>query len=192
MDPISAITGITALAGMGMSAAGMFGGRSAASAISNDQNQILQGEEQENNLRQTAMNLSAKRQLIQQSRNTQRARAQGLATAVNQGGQFGSGYAGGQGQAAAQGAWNQLGITQNQQIGNQIFGVDDSIDQLKMSMGTSMTQMSNAQGLMGLGGAITGASGTLGKLGGNMFGSPSGGGTSGTDPTYSSYGYGNT
>lgn len=170
MDPISAISGITSLIGIGTSLFGMSGARSASNQMSATENQILGKEEDENKLRQQAMNLSADRQKIQNIRNTQTAIAMGQATAVGQGAQFGSGTAGGRGQAAAQGAWNNLGVSQNQLLGNQIFGVDFGIDELKKQLGSEQTSLSSSQGLMSLGGAIAGSSQKIGQLGATGFG----------------------
>lgn len=170
MDPLSLMSGATSLIGMGMEAFGMSSAKSAASAISGTQNAILGQEEQENQARQQAMNLSAQRQQVQNIRNTQRARAMGIAAAVGSGAQFGSGTGGGQGQAAAQGAVNTQGIVQNQQIGNQIFGIDANIDNLKMLMGQEQTSLYNAQGMMAMGGAISGSSQKIGQLGATGFG----------------------
>lgn len=170
MDPISAISGITSLIGIGTSLFGISGARSASNQMSATENSILDQEESENRLRQQAMNLSADRQKTQNIRNTQIAAALGKANAVGQGAQFGSGVAGGQGQAAAQGAWNNLGVGQNQLLGNKIFGVDFGIDELKKQLGSEQTALSSSQGIMSLGGAIANSSQRIGQLGATGFG----------------------
>ena len=168
MDPISLMSSSSALIGMGIQAFGMMGARKASSDINSEQKAILGDEEAENAVRRQAMTLSAQRMQTQNIRNTQRARAMGIAGAVNQGAQFGSGTAGGQGQAAAQGAVNTQGIVENFDIGNKIFGIDNQLDSTKLAMSRSMTSLSNAQGLMGLGGAITQSSGKMANVAGSI------------------------
>src|SRR5258706_2000925 len=114
MDPLT--LGIGAI-GLGLQ---IFGGAKQASDTSalaqksyaiNSQITGLEG--QVNDQRRQAMELSARRQQLEIFRNTQRARAQGLAAATNQGAQFGSGLAGGQAQATDEGLFNIAGVNQN-------------------------------------------------------------------------------
>lgn len=170
MDPLSLMTSAASLIGMGIQGFGMSQARTAANNISSAEQSELQDETQENQLRQEAMNLSAQRQQVQNVRNTQRARAMGVAAAVGSGAQYGSGTKGAQGVAEAQGAFTGLGISQNQQVGNKIFGVDYNIDSLKSQIGQDQTSLQNAQGLMSLGGSIAGSSQQIGRLGSSGFG----------------------
>lgn len=103
-------------------------------------------------------------------RNVQRARAQGLNAATNQGAQFGSGLQGGQGSAVDQGVTNALGINQNLQIGNAIAGYNQNISADKEQLASLGGQAATDQGIMSLGGAMMSGAGTIGQLGKNAGG----------------------
>lgn len=80
------------------------------------------------------MQLNARRQQLENIRNSQLARSMATNAATAQGAQFGSGLAGGIGQIGAQERWNSSGITQNLQIGENIFGLNSRISDNKMSI----------------------------------------------------------
>lgn len=170
MDPISlAIAGV----GLGMK---LFGGLSGSSdqskysaqiaAISQSNSQL---EQEVNYQRNEAMEMTGRRQQMEDYRNIQRARAKGLNSAVNQGAQFGSGTAGGQAQATAQGTWNALGVSNMMQTSNNIFGLDNSITSNNAQITTLKSQMNSAlasdQGLASLGSSLMGGANTLSNLG---------------------------
>ncbi len=124
----------------------------------------FQLETQVNAQRKTAMELSARRQQLENYRNVQRARAQGMNTAVTQGAQFGTGILGGQAQATDQGAVNNLGITQNLEIGRNIFGLNDQISGNKSQMSASQGRQAEDQALASLGGSLVKNAGTIGNI----------------------------
>src|SRR5882757_6773508 len=131
MDPLTLGLGAVSL---GMQ---LFGGLSAASDTKKAygiQQNITGLEGNVNQQRQAAMELSARRQSLENFRATQRAQSQGLNNAVSQGAQFGSGLAGGEAQITAQGAFNNQGINQNLEIGRNIFGLNDKISQQKLAL----------------------------------------------------------
>lgn len=186
--------GIAAV-GLGMS---LFGGMNQASASKEYaeksyavQSQISANENLVNNQRETAMQLNARRNSLEQFRNTQRMASRATAAATFQGAQFGSGLAGGLGQVTAQGAYNTQGLNQNLEIGENIFGLDRTISGEKLQLAKlqsdfGVTSATN-QGLSSLGGSLMSAGPGIGRLSqglgnpfsnsGGMFmggGSPSG------------------
>lgn len=184
MDPIT--LGISAV-GLGLKLAGGFGAAGNASQIASlsSANAGLAG--QVNQQRQQAMELSARRQQLEMYRNTQRARAMGLNSAVSQGAQFGSGLPGGQASTTAQGAFNVQGVNQNLQIGQNIFGLEGKESTNNMQIASLKGSMATNEGWASLGGSLLSSAGTIGQMGksasgmfgniGNLFmggGSPSG------------------
>lgn len=148
-------------AGAGFEIAGAIEGMNAANAAYGVEQQMTGTEIQMNNLRQQAMTLDAQRKQIQVIRNTQLAKARGEAAAVNQGGTVqgntaSSGYAGGQAQATGAGAFNLLGINQDLSIGNQIFGLQNTLSQQQLQLAGYQTAENNAKGLMSIGQGIAG------------------------------------
>lgn len=133
--------------------------------------QIAAQEQQANEVRRQAMNLSARRQNIENIRNTQRQAALSTATANNQGAMFGSGYAGGRAQVLDTGYWNSAGIDQNWQLGNQMFDIDGRISGLKSQLSNVQSSMYTDQAISGLGRSISGSASGLGNLF-QGFGSP--------------------
>lgn len=161
VDPLTAGLGII---GLGMQ---IFGGIE-ASKEANKQAQLSQqsyaAEQKVNDQRRQAMELSASRQQLENYRNVQRVRAAGLNAAVSQGAGLGSGIAGGQAQAIDQGLFNSLGISQNLQIGRNIFGLNDQISGYKSQISQSQSNQATDQGWASLGGAIVKNSGTIGNI----------------------------
>lgn len=178
MDPLT--IGMMAV-GAGMS---IFGGISGASnakaqaAVSSD----IAGQEQNINAQKLQqMQLQAGRMNLQNFRNVQQARSQGLTAATSQGAQFGSGLQGGQAQATDQGLYNSLGINQNLQIGTTIAGYNDKISADKMQLASLGGDAATDQAWSSAGNSVMGAAGTIGKLGKSVSfngffggGSPSG------------------
>lgn len=197
MDPVSLITA-------GVSAAGFF-----TSLFGNDKRQggaelAAQGarekaaasmeqarlEQQVEAQRMRAMEIDAKRKLRENVRNAQRMSMQAIATGVNQGAEFGTGIAGGQGQIAGEFGVNQLGITQNLEIGRNIFSLNAGISQQKIRMAQAegtiaqgQGQISEGQGLMQLGQSLGSFASPFAKatytganmIGGGIFSGLSGG-----------------
>lgn len=118
-----------------------------------------------NDQKKQQMQLQAQRSQLENFRNIQRARAQGLNAATSQGAQFGTGLIGGQDQATDQGAYNALGINQNLTIGNKIAGYNDTISQDKIQLAQLGGQAATDQGLSSLGGALMKIGPTVGQIG---------------------------
>src|SRR5229473_1311211 len=176
--------GISAI-GLGLS---LFGGSNQAKASKEYaqqsyavQRQISANENLVNNQREVAMQVNERCNTLEQFRNTQRLAAQATAAATTQGAQFGSGLAGGLGQISAQGAYNVQGLSQNLEIGENIFGLDRTISGEKLQLAKLQSQYGQTsatnQGLMSLGSGIMSAGPAVGRLSqgiGNPFGSASG------------------
>jgi len=162
MDPLT--IGLM-VAGAGMS---LFGGISGAgvakqqAAVSRD---IASQEQGINAQKQQQMHLQANRLQLQNFRNVQRARAQGLNAATQQGAQLGTGLAGGQAQATDQGLTNSLGINQNLEIGDTIAGYNNKISGDKMQLASLGGEAAEDAGIASFGQSLFGAAGTIGKLG---------------------------
>lgn len=161
MDPLT--LGIGAV-GLGLQVFGGFSAASAAKQAYGIQQNITGLEGQVNDQRRQAMELSARRQQLENFRNTQRVRAMGMNAAVNQGAQFGSGLQGGQAQATDQGNFNALGVSQNLQIGRNMFGLQDQISQQKLALSGVQSSQATDQAWAGLGGALTKNAGTISNI----------------------------
>lgn len=164
MDPITIMAGVSAVAGIATS---LIGGQAAAKASAQQaqiSSQISGLDMQVNAQKQQQATLTYQRQQMQTIRNTQLARSMALTSATSQGAQFGSGLSGGLAQVSGQAQTDQLNLNQNYQIGQNVFGLDNQIDQLKMQMASVGGQMASDQGLMGIGQGITQASGAISRI----------------------------
>lgn len=150
----------------------LFGGAKGAgvakqqAAVSSD----IAGQEQAiNTQKYQQMQLEANRSQLENFRNMQRARAQGLNSATQQGAQFGSGLAGGQAQATDQGLFNSLGINQNLEVGNNIFGLNSNISKDKMQLASLGGEAATDAGISSLGGSLIKAGPIVGAFGKNAM-----------------------
>ena len=158
MDPFSA------LLGLGLTAVGTFMGMGAASDYNVAQKKDIQLEQQVEGQRKQAAQLKYERDSMEVFRNNQRARAQGLEAATSQGAQFGSGLQGAYGQIRGQTGYNLLGINQNKEIGDNVFGLNAQISNTKIDMANSQKDQQLAQGITSLGSSIFGSSKALGNI----------------------------
>jgi hypothetical protein len=163
MDPISDILGIV---GLGMSIFGSMSAADDAKQAAEVSRKITGVEQQENDVRRQAMELSARRNQMETMRNAQRARAQGINSAVNQGANLGadSSVKGAQAQNTSQEAYGLQGINFNLGFGRQMFNYDDQISQYKQQLSTIQGQEATDQGWASLGGAIMKAGPTIGNF----------------------------
>ena len=144
------VTGITGgLEGLGFAGSvySAFQSSSAAKAKANAEKQIASLEMQADQVRRQAMETSARRQQLQTVRTAQQARAMALSTAVGQGAQFSSSAEAGQAQTASASAYSNLGVSQNLQFGEQLFGINQSIDQQKIAEADAEGKLASSQGL---------------------------------------------
>lgn len=174
MDPLT--LGISAV-GLGLQAFGSFSAAGKAKEAYGIQSQITNIEGQVNQQRQTAMELSARRQSMEIFRNNQRARAMAVNNATNQGASYGnsSGLPGGEAQVQNQSTFNLQGVNQNLQIGENIFGLDDQISKQKLALSQVQSQQATDQSIGQLGGGILKSAGTLGNIGQYAYGTYSNG-----------------
>lgn len=180
MDPIT--LGLSVV-GLGMS---LFGGAKSASnsvayagQVSSLSNSISSDEQNINLQKQKQMQLEGRRMQLEQVRNAQRQRSQATAAAVNQGANLGSGLQGGLGQIQGQSGSNMLGINQNMEIGQNIFGFNNSISGKRAQLNSLQAQygadQAQAQGLQSLGGALIKAGPTVGAFGKDAMAGSGGG-----------------
>lgn len=113
--------------------------------------------------REKQMNLDAMRQRREIAKNAAMAHATALATATNQGAQFGSALPGAYGQIAGQAGNQFVGVQQNQQIGQNIF--KDNMNYYNASVFTDI-----GSGLQSLGGTMVNNAGTFSRVGGTGWG----------------------
>lgn len=153
-----------------MSAGGLFGLSGSSGQAADISKSIAQDEQGINAQKYQQMLLQNRRQQLENIRNVQRQRALATASAVNQGAQFGTGLQGGLGEISSKGNENALGLSQGEEIGTNIFNLNNSISSKKMQLADVQSDMAMEQGLMSLGGTLMGNAGMLGKLGQNTYG----------------------
>jgi len=117
---------------------------------------VTQLEMQGDRQRRSAMELAAQRGSLEITRNAQRARALGTENAVAGGSQLGSGLQGGLAQIQGQASTNQLGISQNLQIGRNIFDISQDIGAARIAESNAKSKEAEGMGIMGLGKGIMG------------------------------------
>lgn len=167
MEPIS--LGL-AIAGFAMSSGGLGGLFGSSKAAAQNSQAIAQDEQAINAQKYQQMLLQNRRQQLENIRNVQRQRALATASAVNQGAQYGTGLQGGLAEIYNKGTENALGLSQGEEIGTNIYNLNASISDKKMQQASIQSDMAMEQGLMSLGGSLMSNSGTIGKLGKNLFG----------------------
>lgn len=162
MDPLT--IGLQAV-GLGMQIFGAFGAASSASQAAGINRGIAADEQQINAQKQTQMEMSARRQQLEIMRQTQQAGARATAAATSQGAQFGSGIQGGLSQVADQGTFNLQGVSQNLEIGRNIFGINNDVSNKKMQLADVQSTQATDQSLLSLGGSLVSNAGTIGNIG---------------------------
>lgn len=161
MDPLT--LGIGAV-GLGLKLFGGMGAASAQSSVYGLQQQEAQSEQAINVQKQQAFQVQTNRAQMENFRNTQRARAMGLNASVNQGGQFGSGMAGGQAQATDQGTTNNVGLMQNLKTSQNIFADTSAINADKYAIAGYQSTASTDMGWANLGGTLMSGAGTMSNI----------------------------
>lgn len=159
-------TGLGALTSLGTGIAGAIEGSKSAKDAAAAQQQIAQLDIQADSQRRTAMELTARRQMMQNVREQQYARSMALSTATGQGAAYGesSGLRGGYGSISGQAGNNILAMSQNLQIGEHIFDINNQIDAAKMELAKDQAGEANAAGLSSLGGSIGKSLGPFGNF----------------------------
>jgi len=152
------------IVGLGLSIFGGMDQSKTASQVANLQGQVIGQEGQINAQKQVAMQMSARRQNLENVRIAQQANARAIAGATAGGAQFGSGLKGGEGQIEAQSLTNMQGVNQGLQIGQNIFGIDQTITGEKQQISALQSRMATDQGLSSLGSSIGGSGAAIGRL----------------------------
>lgn len=153
-----------AAVGIGLQLFGGISSHDAAAQFNQSKIQEIQLEQQVEGQRKLKFELENNRAQTENFRNTQKAKAMGLAASVNQGAQFGSGAAGGQAEAQSQGNYNQLSLNQNFQIGEDTYRLNAQISQARIQQAQSGMAQQTGQALQGLGSGIMGSLGALGRV----------------------------
>ena len=151
------ITGIGAGLDLASIGGGLFGiseSSQGAQAKYDAQKKIAGLEIQADAQRRQAMEISARRNMLQTVRNAQQAQAQALSNATSQGAQFGSGIAGGKGTVAGEAGSQILGVSQNLQTGENLFDINNQINQQKMAESDAESKISQGQGMSSMFGAL--------------------------------------
>jgi hypothetical protein len=152
------------IAGFGLQAYGAFGASSAAKDVAGAQTQIAGLEMQADQQRRTAMEINARRSMTQNIRSAQVARSLALSAGVNQGAQFSSSVQAGEQGAASQGAYANLGTSQNLQLGEKLFDINSDIDSAKIAESNAKAKEAEAQAIGGLGKGLGTVFGDIGKM----------------------------
>lgn len=158
MEPISAL-----LSG-GFSLFGTLSSMQGSSQVNQAQQRTIELEKEAEGQRHQAMVLDSERKSMETLRNNQRARAMGLEAATSQGANKGSGLAGAYGQMSGQTGVNLLGISQNREIGENMFSINNKISDQKMQMAQGQQQMQFGAGMSSFGSSLFGASKPLNNL----------------------------
>lgn len=162
---MAALSTIIAGIGVAASVAGTVGGFYASQQQASAQKKALAAQAEAERQRQIAMNLDAQRKKREIARQAQAARAQALAVTNAQGASQGSGLEGAYGAISGQTGVNALGVSQNQEIGNNIFAANRAVGAAQMDAADAQGMGAMFSGISSLGGALVKNSGTIGKIG---------------------------
>ena len=157
------------LAGLGLGIYGTMEQMKYAKELANEESSIAGLEQNQEAIKYTAMVTDARRRKLENIRNAQRARAQAVSTAVNQGAgvggnNYGSGLPGGEAQIAADVATANKGIDNQINFSSQMFQTNSQIYGIRAQEARTKADMAEAQGYSALGGSLMSAAPTFGKL----------------------------
>jgi hypothetical protein len=165
---MAALTAI-ALAGLAVGAAGVGVQAYGAMKANKAQQQQIALEQQMEAKRQQQLNLDAMRRKREIIRQGIAARGAALSTATAQGASYGTGLQGAYGNISGRENVNTLGVSQNQEIGNSMFGLNNQMLTAKSAQADAMTMASIGGGLGTLGGAIMRNAGSINNIGSAAF-----------------------
>lgn len=147
-----------------MSLMGAMKSSTAANSYYKNQGDIATQELNINNEKRKAMEIDARRRSLEVVRNNQKARSLAETSATSQGAQQGSGLQGAYGGISGQSNTNELGITQNLEIGRNIFGFDSQISADRIQDASYQSQMNEGNAMSSLGGSLMGSAGKIGQM----------------------------
>lgn len=169
---MAAISTIIAGIGLGIAAGGAALQYSAAQKAQKSQEESIAIQQRSEALRQQQMNLDATRRKREIVRTALAQRAAALTTTTNQGasGPGGSSLAGAYGSIAGREGVNELGVSQNQELGNSMFTNNRALLQSYRGAAAAATMGALGSGISSLGNALVKNQGTIGKIGDYFFG----------------------
>jgi hypothetical protein len=138
-DQITGLGGLGELASLSGQFLGVSESSQGAQAKYDAQKKIAALEMQADAQRRQAMEISARRNML---------------NATSQGAQFGSGVAGGKGTVAGEAGQQMLGVSQNLQIGENMFDINNQINIQKMNEADAESKIAQGQGMSSMFGAI--------------------------------------
>lgn len=141
-------------AAIGTTAYGSYKQSKAAKAQAAATQQQIEAERRAEALRREQMELDARRRQREIVRQQQRTRAAALATATAQGTSQGSGLQGAYGAIAGQSGVNMLGVSQNLEFGQRMFGINSDISDARLAYANAGTMMSEGRGWSNLGSSL--------------------------------------
>jgi hypothetical protein len=177
---------IIAVASVAMAASGTVMQMNAASRAADAQKQQIANEQKIEAERKKQMELEARRKQLEIIRQQQRARSMALASANAQGGLFGSGLQGGYGQISGVSNVNAMGVQQNLEIGQNIFGFNAGVSNAKIAYADAQSYDAMGKGISSLGGIMMKALPTASSFFGPGGSSGGGGNSLGTIGGFSS------
>ena len=152
------------LVGGGLQIVGAIGAYQAQQGYYQSQKNQADLEDQANQQNWNLAKLNFSRAQLQSLRNAQQSRSVAEASAVGSGAQYGSGAKGAQASITSQETNNLLGISQNWQVGQNLFDINQSISTQKKAAANYQQQASFWQGIGSVGGAISGQGNNLKAL----------------------------
>jgi len=174
VDPFTLLQTGIGVAGLAMS---IFGGSSMSSTAKESaqvSQQMFATEEDENNVRRQAMEMSARRSQIETLRTAQRARAMAVQAGSTQTGSLtGSGVKGGIAETQNEGLYGLQGINNQLSFGRHLFDLDDHMNMLKAQQASLQSSMATSQGIASMGGSIMKAGPMIGNFANQAFGDKS-------------------
>lgn len=162
MEPFSMM--LMAGAGIALQAIGMSKTNTAAKGYNAEEVKQIRQQQQVEGQRRQLMELDSQRKSLENIRNVQRSRSLALTNSTSQGAQFGSGLQGGYGQISSQGNYNAEGISQNLQIGRNMFDLNAQISESKIAQANYSMDLQSAQGYSSLGKSLMGAASPFARL----------------------------
>lgn len=163
---MAAVTAAIAAVGLGLSAYGAYQNYQGQKDTAQAQQEALAIQKQQEAERKKAMELDAARRTREMVRQQVAARGMSLATTTNQGAEGGSALQGAYGGESGRTGVNMLGVSQNLEIGREMFGLNQGLTDAysRMSAGTSRAGLGTS--LMGFGTGLINNLGAINRVGG--------------------------
>lgn len=159
------VTAAIAAVGLGLSAYGAYQNYQGQKAANEASQQSLAIQQQQEAERKKAMELDAARRTREIIRQNVAARSLSLAAVTNQGAEFGSALPGAYGGESGRSGVNALGVSQNLEIGNTMFGLNSQLTDARSSYLNAQSRSALGSSLMGFGGAIVNNLGMINRVG---------------------------